>query len=204
MASLDLEKNASSYKLVARSKIMDQIVANSKQKMQKAIEVMQQDFATVRSGKANPSMVENIMIEAYEGSYMRVMELATVSAQDAHTLVINPYDKSIMSKIQRGIEDAEIGVSPAAAGEVIRIVLPPLTEERRRDFVKLVNQKSEQGKVMIRQLRHEAMEDIKKQENSSSEDEVARLEKEVQKLTDEYMAKIDSMRSEKEKELMTI
>jgi ribosome recycling factor len=183
---------------------MDSIITTAKQKMQKALEVLQQDFATVRRGQANPRIVENIMIAADEGTHMRVMELATVSAQDSQTLVINPYDKSVMGKIQRGIEDAEIGVSPAAAGEVLRIVLPPLTEERRKEFVKLVNQKSEQGKVMIRQIRHDAMEDIEKQEDSSSEDEVARLEKEVQKLTDEYIAKIDSMRSEKEKELMTI
>lgn len=180
------------------------ILNNTKQKMQKAVEVLQQDFATVRSGKANPSMVENVMIEAYEGTHMRVMELATVSAQDAHTLIISPYDKSVMSKIQRGIEDAELGMSPAAAGEVIRIVLPPLTEERRKEFVKLVNQKAEHGKVMIRQIRHESMEEIKKGADTSSEDEVARLEKEVQKLTDEFIGKIDSMRSEKEKELMTI
>ncbi|HRN96411.1 MAG TPA: ribosome recycling factor [Candidatus Levybacteria bacterium] len=183
---------------------MDNIVTSTKQKMQKVVEILQQDFATVRSGKANPSMVENIMIEAYEGTHMRVMELATVSAQDAYTLIVNPYDKTVMSKIQKGIEDAELGISPAAAGEVIRIVLPPLTEERRKDFVKLINQKAEHGKVMIRQNRHEAMEDIKKHEDSSAEDEVTRLEKEVQKLTDEFIAKIDSMRSEKEKELMTI
>lgn len=132
------------------------------------------------------------------------MELATVSAQDAHTLIVSPYDKSVMGKIQRGIEDANLGISPAAAGEVIRIVLPPLTEERRKEFVKLISQKAEQGKVMIRQIRHESMSDIKKQEDSLSEDEVERLEKEVQKLTDEYIGKIDSMKVEKEKELMQI
>jgi ribosome recycling factor len=183
---------------------MEDIVNNSKQKMQKALEVLQQDFSTVRSGKANPSMVENIMVEAYEGTYLRVMELATVSAQDAHTLMVSPYDKSVMGKIQKAIEDGNLGISPAAAGEVIRIVLPPLTEERRKEFVKLISQKAEQGKVMIRQIRHESMTDIKKQEDSSSEDEVERLEKEVQKLTDDTIAKIDSMKSEKEKELMTI
>lgn len=183
---------------------MDQLVQETKQNMQKALEVLNQDFGTVRSGKANPSMVENIMIEAYEGTHLRIMELATVSAQDAHTLIVSPYDKSVMGKIQRGIEDANLGISPAAAGEVIRIVLPPLTEERRKEFVKLISQKAEQGKVMIRQIRHESMSDIKKQEDSLSEDEVERLEKEVQKLTDEYIGKIDSMKVEKEKELMQI
>jgi ribosome recycling factor len=183
---------------------MEDIINNTKQKMQKALEVLQQDFTSVRSGRANPGMVENIMVEAYEGTYLRVMELATVSAQDAYTLMVSPYDKSVMGKIQKAIEDANLGISPAAAGEVIRIVLPPLTEERRKEFVKLISQKAEQGKVMMRQIRHESMTDIKKQEDSSSEDEVERLEKEVQKLTDDTIAKIDSMRSEKEKELMTI
>ncbi len=183
---------------------MEDVINNTKQRMQKALEVLHQDFATVRSGKANPSMVENIMVEAYEGTYLRVMELATVSAQDAHTLIVSPYDKTVMGKILRAIEDANLGISPAAAGDMIRIVLPPLTEERRREFVKLVSQKAEQGKVMIRQMRHESMTEIKKIEDSSSEDEVERLEKEVQKLTDDYIAKIDNLRSEKEKELMTI
>lgn len=183
---------------------MDTLISNTKQKMQKALEVLQQDFNTVRSGKANPTMVENISVEAYEGTYLRIMELATVSAQDAHTLIVNPYDKSVMGKIQRGIEDAEIGLSPAAAGEVIRIVLPPLTEERRKEFVKLISQKAEAGKVMIRQIRHESMEEIKKQADTSSEDEVTRLEKEVQKLTDEFINNIEEIKSEKEKELMQI
>lgn len=184
---------------------MDNIINETKQKMQKAYEVLQQDFATVRTGKANPGMVENISIEAYEGTWMRVMELATVSAQDTQTLIISPYDKSVMGKIQKGLEEANIGVSPVASGDVIRIVLPPLTEERRRDFVKLINQKAESGKVMIRQVRHESMDAIKKEKDSgSSEDEVARLEKEVQKLTDEFIGKIDAMRDEKEQELMKI
>lgn len=184
---------------------MEDILNQTQQKMQKALEVLQQDFATVRSGKANPGMVENVAIEAYEGTWMRVMELATVSTQDANTLLVSPYDKSVMSKIQKGLELADIGVSPVVSGDVIRIVLPPLTEERRKEFVKLISQKAESGKVMIRQVRHESMDTIKKGKDSgSSEDEVARLEKEVQKLTDEFIEKIDKLRSEKEKELMTI
>lgn len=182
---------------------MDPIITESKQKMQKALEVLSQDFATVRTGKANPAMVENVMIEAYEGSRMRVMELASISAQDAQTLVITPYDKSIIGKLQRGLEDADIGISPVTSGDLIRIVMPPLTEERRREFVKLIHQKAESGRVMIRQIRQDSMNDIKKMDGSS-EDETARLEKEIQKLTDDYMAKIDTLRVEKEKELMTI
>jgi ribosome recycling factor len=184
---------------------METILTNTKNKMQKALEILQQDFATVRTGKANPALVENISVQAYEGTWMRVMELATVAAQDAQTLVITPYDKSVTSKIQKGIEDAEIGISPVQYGEMIRISLPPLTEERRLEMVKLINQKTESGKVMMRQIRHESMDEIKKmKENDAPEDEVSRLEKEVQKLTDENIAKIDTMRDEKEAELMKI
>lgn len=184
---------------------MEGIINQTQQKMQKALEVLQQDFSTVRSGKANPGMIENISVEAYEGTWMRVMELATVSAQDAQTLVVSPYDKSVMGKIQKGLEGADIGISPVVSGDVIRIVLPPLTEERRKEFVKLISQKAESGKVMIRQVRHESMDTIKKAKDSgSSEDEITRLEKEVQKLTDEFIEKIEKLRSEKEQELMTI
>lgn len=184
---------------------MDTIINETKQKMQKSLEVLQQDFATVRSGKANPGVVENISIEAYEGTWLKVMELATVSAQDHQTLLISPFDKSVMGKIQKGIEEANIGMNPVASGDVLRIVLPPLTEERRKEFVKLISQKAESGKIMIRQARHEAMDAVKKEkENGASEDDVARLEKEIQKLTDDFIAEIEDMKTGKEKELMQI
>ncbi len=183
---------------------MDSLLTDTKNKMQKAVEVLHTDFGTVRSGRANPGLVENISVEAYEGTYMKVLELASISASDAQTLVVSPYDKSIIGKVQRGIEDANIGISPVVSGDIIRIVLPPLSEERRKEFVKLINQKAESGKVMIRQIRQDAMGEIKKQEKELSEDETKRLEKEVQKLTDEFIGVIDRMRVEKEKELMTI
>lgn len=184
---------------------MDNIVNETKQKMRKAVEVLQQDFATVRSGKANPAIVESISVEAYEGTWLKVMELATVSAQDHQTIIISPFDKSVMGKIQKGIEEANIGMNPVASGDVLRIVLPPLTEERRKEFVKLISQKAESCKVMIRQARHEGMDAVKKEkDNGASEDDIARLEKEIQKVTDEFIAEIEEMKVGKEKELMTI
>jgi ribosome recycling factor len=180
------------------------IINNTKERMQKSLEVLHQDFSTVRSGRANPTLVENVSIEAYEGTRMRLLELASIVATDAQTLVVSPYDKSVINKIQRGLEDAHIGISPVTSGDVIRIVLPPLTEERRREFVKLVHQKAESGKVMVRQVRQDAMGEIKKQKDTLSEDEVERLEREVQKSTDDFIAKIDVMRGEKEAELMRI
>lgn len=183
---------------------MDSIIVSTKSKMQKAYEVLHQDFATIRTGKASPALVENIVVNAYGGAQkLKVMELASIHIQPPATILITPFDKSIIGEIERGINDAKIGLNAIIDGDVIRINLPPLTEERRKEFVKLAHQKAENGKVMIRQVRHEAMEDIKKKgEESISEDEITRLEKEVQKLTDEYMSKIDDVKAEKEAELM--
>lgn len=185
---------------------MDTITPEVKSKMQKAIDSARSDFATVRTGKASPSLVENIIIKAYGGATpLRVMELATIHVQDAHTLVLTPFDQSIMGEIEHGISDAQVGINPIVDGNFIRINLPPLSEERRKDFVKLIKQKAEQGKVTIRQIRHDGMEQAKKLENKeTSEDEVIRLEKEIQKLTDSFIEQIDTLAAQKEEELMKV
>ena len=186
---------------------MENIVSQVRQKMQKALDVLREDFATVRTGKANPSLVENIVINAYGGSSpLKVLELATIHIENNSTIVINPFDKSIIAEIEKGISNANVGLNPIVDQEILRINLPPLTEERRQEFVKLIKQKSEAGKVMLRQARHEGMEDAKKraEEQGHSEDEVTRIEKEVQKLTDEFSEKVDELAGDKEKELMTL
>lgn len=184
---------------------MDQLLVNVKSHMQNAYDVLRTDFSTVRTGKANSSLVENIVINAYGGTQkLKVLELATINIQDAHTIVITPFDHSIIGEIEHGISQSQIGLSPVVDGMIIRISLPPLTEERRRDFVKLIHQKAEGGRVMVRQVRHDAMNEIKKKGESISEDEVTRLEKEVQKLTDEYIEMIDLIADEKEEELMKL
>lgn len=175
--------------------------------MQKAFETIQRDFATVRAGKANPSLVEDIVINAYGGTQpLKVLELATVHAQDPQTLVISPFDKTVIDEIEKGIAAANVGMNPIIDGDILRINLPPLTEERRKEFLKMIKQKAESGKVMLRQARHEGMEEAKKmaKDNSVSEDEIERIEKEIQKATDEYIEKIDKLFQDKEKELMTI
>ena len=186
---------------------MDNIVSAVRQNMQKAFSVLREDFATVRTGKASPSLVENIIINAYGGTQpLRVLELATIHIESNTTIVINPFDKSIISEIERGIANSNVGLNPILDREVLRINIPPLTEERREELVKLIKKKAEQGKVMLRQARHEGMEDVKKQAEGQghSEDEVIRIEKEIQKLTDEFSEKVDLLASEKEKELMTL
>ncbi len=186
---------------------MDSIVSGVRQKMQKAIDVMREDFATVRTGKASPTLVENIVINAYGGTQpLKVLELATIHIENNNTIVINPFDKSIIGEIERGIANADVGLNPIVDGDIIRINLPPLTEERRHEFIKLIKQKGESGKVMIRQVRHEGMEEAKKkaESNNISEDEVTRIEKEIQKATDEFSERIENLVSNKEKELITL
>ena len=175
--------------------------------MQKVVDIIRVDLGTVRTGRAAPSLVENVVIHAYGGTQnLKVIELAQISAQDPQTLVITPYDNSIIGEIQRGLMEGNIGLTPVIDGQIIRISIPALTEERRQQLVALVNQKLEGGKVQIRQLRHEAMDEVKKQLNAKtiSEDEMFHLEKEVQKLTDDTIAEIDSLGKKKEEELLAI
>lgn len=178
-----------------------------KQKMQKVLEVLKNDLSTIRTGRAAPSIVENIIVSAYGGSTrLKVMELATVAAQDAQTLLITPFDNSIIGEIQKGIMEANVGLNPVIDSQYIRISIPPLSQDRREQLIKLMHQKLENGRVMVRQVRHEGMTVIKKQfnEKTISEDDVTRLEKEAQKITDDAMGQIDGLGKKKEEELMQI
>lgn len=171
--------------------------------MHKALEILASEIATIRTGKAAPALVENISVMVYGGTTkLKVMELATVSAADASSLVITPFDASIIEEIRKGIMESGSGLNPASDGQVIRINIPPLSEERRKELIQMMHQKLENGHVMIRQIRHEAMSDLKKGE--LPEDENDRLEKEIQKATDEFTAEIDALGKKKEEELMQI
>jgi len=176
-------------------------------KMQKVLEVLKTDLATVRTGRAAPSLVENIVISSYGGTQkLKVMELATINATDIHTLLITPFDGSIIGEIQKGIMEANVGLTPTIDGQAIRISIPLLSEERRQELIHLMKQKLENGKIMVRQVRHEAMIDIKKQYTNKeiSQDEQLRLEKEVQNSTDKIMGEIEGLGKRKEEELMQI
>ena len=140
-----------------------------KQQMQKVVEVIKVDLGTVRTGRASPALVENVVIHAYGGTQaLKVVELAQITTQDSQTIVITPYDSSIIGEIQKGLMEGNIGLTPVIDGQIIRISIPPLTEERRQQLVALVNQKLEGGKVQIRQVRHEAMNEVKKQLNDKT------------------------------------
>jgi ribosome recycling factor len=183
---------------------MDPIIQTASQNMVKAFHLLQTDLATVRTGRATAGLVDSLVVSVYGGTAtMKIVELATVSVSDAQTLVIAPYDASIIGEIQKGIQEANIGLTPNNDGVVIRITIPPLSEERRKDLIHLMKQKLENGRILIRQARHDAMAEIKKDEELS-EDELKRLEKEIQRLTDEYSEKIDALSKKKEEELMQI
>jgi len=186
---------------------MDSTVSEMRQKMQKALMILQEDLSTVRTGRAMPSLVENVVVTVYDGAQrLRIKELATISASDPQTLVLQPFDPSIAGEIQKGIMEANIGLTPSSDGNIIRISIPPLSQERRQELIKLMKQKLENGRIAIRQIRQDARNIIRKQHNDKeiSEEQMFTLDKEIQKITDEVMIPVDEMGNKKEQELLQI
>ncbi|MDZ4228033.1 MAG: ribosome recycling factor [Candidatus Levybacteria bacterium] len=186
---------------------MDNAVSEMWQKMQKALLVLQEDLSTVRTGRAMPSLVENVVVSVYAGAQrMRIKELATISASDSQTLVLQPFDPSIAGEIQKGIMEANIGLTPSSDGNVIRISIPPLSQERRVELIKLMKQKLENGKIVIRQIRQDARNIVRKQHNNKeiSEEQMFAVDKKIQKITDDVMVPVDEMGRKKETELLQI
>lgn len=182
---------------------MDTLIRDTQQNMQKVLEVIKADVATIRTGRAAPSLIENVVVSVYGGSTkMKIMELATIATTDSQTLTLTPFDPSIIGEIQKGLEQANTGLTPTNDGQVIRINIPPLSEERRQQLIQMMKQKLENGRIMIRQARHDAMDAIKKEE--LPEDEAKRLEKDVQKVTDDFTQEIDALGKKKEEELLQI
>jgi len=176
-------------------------------RMQKVLDLVLGDIGSLRTGRAMPSLVENIVCPAYGGTQrLKVQELGTISTPDPQTLVISPWDKSIIGDIRKGIQEANVGLNPSIDGEVIRISLPQMTTEDREKYARLLAQKLESGRIMIRQVRAEAMHEIKKayEAKELSEDEQFEAEKKVQVLTDEFVAKIDEAGEHKKQELLQI
>lgn len=183
---------------------MDPVTQETQQKMQKVLDIVKHDLATIRTGRATPSLVENIVISAYGGSAkLKVIELATIGAQDTQTLLVTPFDHATIHEIEKGIQEANIGLNPVVDSTAIRISLPPLSTERRQELIHLMKQKLENGKVLIRQARQEAMTAIKN-DDSLSEDDANRLEKEVQTVTDKFVSQVEALGKQKENELMQI
>ncbi len=183
------------------------LTTQTREQMQKVLEVLRSDLSTVRTGRAAPSLVENIVVTVYGGTTkLKVMEVATIGATDTQTLVVTPFDGSIIGEIQKGIIESGSGLNPVIDGLLIRISIPLLSEERRQELIKMMHQKLENGKIMVRQARHEEMEEIKKSHKNKEigEDDMTRLEKETQRLTDETISQIEEMGKKKEEELLII
>jgi len=180
------------------------LLDTTRAQMDKAIQHLEIELAKVRAGKANPAILENVLVEYY-GSKVPISQTASINTLDARTLVIQPWEKNMLTPIEKAIQLANLGFNPQNDGTVIRISLPPLTEERRKELVKLSKQFVEEAKIGVRNARKEAMETIKKlQKEGLPEDEAKALEQKVQKLTDEYIQKCDKHLELKEKEIMTV
>jgi len=181
--------------------------ASIRSKMQQVVDLTTSEMGSIRTGRTTSSLVEGIVVAVYGGSQkLKVQELATITTPDTQTIIIDPWDKSIIGEIRQGILSANIGMNPSLNGEIIRIVFPPLTTEDREKYVKLLSAKLENGKVAIRQIRGDAMHEIKKsfEEKELSEDEKFDLEKKVQAITDEFVGKIDEAGERKKQELLQI
>lgn len=184
---------------------LDDILLEAEEKMTKTEEVVVKEFSGVRTGKASAGLVENIQVEVY-GSHMRIRELAGITTPESRVLLIQPWDASTVHPIEKAIQKANLGLNPSVDKKFIRIVLPELSTERRNEFVKIVRKMSEDGRVAIRHVRRDAMEALKKEEKDGgvTEDEIKGAEKEIQKLTDQYIGKVDLHLAHKEKEIMTV
>jgi ribosome recycling factor len=184
---------------------LDDILLEAEEKMTKTELVVQHEFAGLRTGRASPVLVENIVAEVY-GSQMRIRELASITTPEARVLAIQPWDATTVHPIEKAILKSNLGVTPTVQGKVIRLVLPDLSQERRQEMVKIVRKMTEDGRVAIRHVRRDAIEALKKEKKAGgiAEDQEEVAEKEVQKLTDEYIGKIDAHLAVKEKEIMTV
>lgn len=185
--------------------MIDMIKQEAEEKMQKSIEALRRDFATIRTGKANPSLLDKVMVDYY-GTPTPVNQLANISAPEARMLVVQPWDKSVVPNVEKAILKSDLGLNPSSDGTVIRLVLPQLTQETRKDLVKKVKKKAEDAKVAIRNIRRDANESLKAAEKNKeiSEDENKNAQDDIQKLTDKYIAELDAVLDNKEKEIMEV
>ena len=184
---------------------LEELFLFGEEKMEKAIAQLQKEFGSIRSGRANPGILDKVIVEYY-GAPTPLRQMSQVSVQDGTTLVITPYDKSIMKEIEKAIIKAEIGITPNSDGTCLRLVFPPLTEDRRREISKDVKKLGEDAKVAIRNVRRDMVDQLKKIEKDENlpEDSVKDNQDKIQKLTDKYVGIIDSLVSEKEKEVLTV
>jgi len=184
---------------------MQKLIDETKSRMDKVIEMTKRELGTLRTGRANPSLLDRVEVEAY-GSRMPLNQVAMVSVPEPRMIVVQPYDKSTISAIDKAIRIADLGLNPSSDGSILRISIPALTEERRKELVKLGKKISEDMKIAVRNVRRDSNDELKKLEkdNQITEDDQKKGQNDVQKLTDDYITKIDSLLAEKEKEIMEV
>ncbi len=181
------------------------IIQDADRRMNKSLEALKHEMAKIRTGRAHSSLLEHITV-SYYGAEVPINQVANIGVQDARTLTITAYDKKAVPVIEKAILTSDLGLNPVTAGDVIRVPLPPLTEERRRELIRVVRAESEKAKVAVRNIRRDANHSFKEliKNKSITEDEERRAEEQIQKLTDDHIARIDKILEEKEKEMMEI
>ena len=178
---------------------------NAEQKMQKSIETLKADLAKVRTGRAHTGILDHVMVEYY-GNPTNLSQVANVTLIDARTIGVQPWEKKMIAVVEKAIRESDLGLNPSTQGDMIRVPTPPLTEERRKEMVKLVKSEAEDAKIAIRNIRRDANEALKKllKEKACSEDDERRAQDDVQKLTDKFVVEVDKLVAEKEKEVLTV
>ncbi|MDE2750977.1 MAG: ribosome recycling factor [Gemmatimonadota bacterium] len=181
------------------------VIDDTRDRMENALAAVRREFATVRTGKAVPAILDSVRVSAY-GSQMPLNQVATVSAPDPTLLVVQPFDPSLLSEVEKAILTANLGLNPSNDGSIIRVPVPPLSEERRRQYVRLLHRMAEEGRISVRHARQAGNDEVKQRlkAHETGEDEAHRLMAEVQKLTEEFGGRIDTALAEKEKEVMAI
>lgn len=185
--------------------MINDIKKSAEQKMQKALEVLKSNLGKVRTGRAHAGLLDQVMVEYY-GNMVPVSQVGNVGLADARTITVQVWEKPMLAKVEKAIRDSDLGLNPSNAGDIIRVPMPPLTEERRRDLIKVVRGEAEDGKVSVRNVRRDANDQLKRllKDKEISEDEERRAQEEIQKLTDKYVAEVDKALQAKEADLMAI
>lgn len=185
--------------------MLDDLKKDAQARMTKCVQTFQTDLKKLRTGRAHPSLIDHLKVEYY-GSDVPLQQIATINVEDARTLAVSPYEKTMVGAIEKAIHKSDLGLTPMTAGTVIRVPLPPMTEERRRDVTKVVRQDAENARVAVRNVRRDVMADIKQmlKEKLISQDEERRAETDVQKFTDKHVADIDQLLAAKEKEILQV
>ena len=183
--------------------MISDLLTEAEHKMEQAAEHVASEFSTVRTGRANPQLLQRIAVDYY-GSPTPLQQLASISVPEPRMLVVQPYDKSTVGDIERALQTSDLGLNPTNDGNVIRIAFPPLTEERRKDLIKLVRNMAEEGRVSVRNVRRHSKSDMESMHGEISDDDIRRGEEELQKLTDRYVEKIDRLLAHKEEELLEV